>query len=267
MTINAASEISLQHFYQALEFWGKGDFQAAAGEALLASKANNGSFPEAELLVAHCYAIGEGFTGEDLVNQLEKIVKIDPADAGSWLLLALQTRHVRDRLFEGAVERKSVSWHRDADKYFKKSQKAFQESLSRFPAFARSQSHAFSFLLSGELPIQAGDYIAESDTIPIKGAYDWYQVVINYDVQTILTNYRAEGIYENEEDLVEVGKEIEEYKSTALRKKTLLENSATAKKKRNTGVERTMNQKLLINIAIAAIVFLFLCWGLYALIT
>ena len=267
MTVSSANEKAQAHFFRAMEFWQNEDHANAAGEALLASKANNAPFPEAELLVAHCYSVGEGFSGEDLVQQLEKVVKRDPDDAGSWLLLALQTRDVRDRLFQGAIERKSASWHRDADKYFKKSQKAFQEALSRFPAFARSQRHVFSFFLSPKLPIIAGDYVAQSDTMPIKGAYDWYQVVADYDVPTIIANARAEELFTDEETLTELEVELEEMKSSALRKKMLLENSATAKTKRNTGVERTMNQKLFLNIAIAAVVFLLLCWGLYALIT
>ncbi len=261
------SETARQHFFTALELYQNEEYEAAAAEALLASKANNAPFPEAELLVAHCYADGEGFSGEDLVKQLEKIVKADPDDAGSWLLLALQTRSVRDRLFAGAIERNSVSWHRDADKYFKKSQKAFKEARERFPAFTRRPAHAFSFWLSGNLPILAGDYVTESETMPIKDAFSWYQTVIDYDTEAIASAMKNAGVFEEEEELADVRRGIEEAKTTARRKLALLENSAASKKKRNTGVERTMNQKLLINIVVATAVFLFLCWGLYALIT
>lgn len=267
MISSIMSETARRHFFTALELYENEEYEAAAAEALLASKANNGTFPEADLLVAHCYWVGEGFSGEDLVKQLEKIVKADPDDAGSWLLLALQTRTVRDKLFAGAIERKSVSWHRDADKYFKKSQKAFHEARARFPAFTRSPRHAFSFYLSGNLPLLAGDYVVESETMPIKDAFGWYQTVLDYDAEAIASAMKNAGVFEEEDELADVRKNIEEVKTTAQRKLALLENSAASKKKRNTGVERTMNQKLLINIVVAAVVFLFLCWGLYALIT
>lgn len=267
MAISSANETAQEHFYHAFVLWQNEDYESAAAEALLASKANKASFPEAELLVAHCYAVGEGFSGQDLVKQLEKVVKLDPADAGSWLLLALQTRVVRDKLFASAIERNSTSLHRDADKYFKMSQKAFREARSRYPAFTRSQAHALSFLLSSDLPIRAGEYVAQSDTMPVKDALDWYQIVIDYDTEAILSAAKTAELFIDEEALTELRAEIEETKTTALRKKTLLENSATAKKKRNTFVERTLSQKLLINLAILVLVILFLCWGLYALIT
>lgn len=268
MAISSASETAQQHFYRALEMWQREDYESAAGEALLASKANKAPFSEAELLAAHAYYGGAG-TGADFLNQLEKVVKLDPADAGSWLLLALQARTVRDSLFELAVDKKDLGTHRKADKYFKMSQRAFQEARNRYPSFlnSSSQEHALSFLLGYELPIEAGDFIAKSDTMSIKDALAWYQIAADYNVEAILAKMKASGAYTEEEELAELRTGLEEIKAAASRKQVLLENSATAKRPRNKGLERTMNQKLLINAAILLLVLLFVCWGLYALIT
>lgn len=268
MSIESATQEAQEHFQRALDMLQSEDYESAAGEALLASKANKAPFPEAELLAAHAYYGGAG-SGGDFLNQLEKVVKLDPSDAGSWLLLALQARSVRESLFELAVEQKDLGTHRKADKYFKMSQHAFQEARSRYPSFLNSsaQAHALSFLLGYDLPIQAGDFIAKSDTMPIKDALAWYQIAADYNIEAILAKMKASGAYTEEEDLARLRTELEEVKATANRKQALLENSATAKKPRNKGMERTMNQKLLINAAILLVFLLFICWGLYALIT
>lgn len=267
MTMIGVNEIARDHFFRALSLWQQDQHEAAAGEALLAAQANGRPFPEAEVLVADCYWRDERFDRLDLIKQLEKVVKIDPDDAGSWLQLAIVARTARDDLFEYANQEKSVAAHRDADKYFKLSQKAFQEARARFAAYSRSPAHALSFLLSYNNPLRAGDYIAQSDTMPIQQALDWYQVAADYDTGAIISAMQTGGLYTDQETLGRIRADIEEVRATAMRKKVVLQNSAEVTRKRNTAVERTMNQKLLINVAIAAVVFLLLCWGLYAIIT
>lgn len=267
MTVAEANPAAQEHFFRALTLWQQDQYEAAAGEALMAAQVNGRPFPEAEVLVADCYWRDERFNRLDLIKQLEKVVKLDPGDAGSWLQLAIVARTARDDLFDLAKEQKSVAGHYDADKYFKLSQRAFQEARSHFAAYSRSPAHALSFLFSYNTPLRAGDYIARSDTMPIQQAYDWYQVAADYDIDAILAAMKAGGLYTDEESLSQIRTDIENAKATALRKKVVLSNSAEATRKRNTAVERTVNQKILINVAIAAVVFLLLCWGLYALIT
>ncbi len=264
-SLDSIPENALMHYGKAFEFNTAEQYADAAGEALLAIKASNIPFLAAERLLATSYLRGGG-SHDDGIKQLEKLTKLDPADAGNWLRYAFHNRLKRDALFETANEFKDLGMHREADGYFKRSQKAFEQARNRYPAFLGNYPDAEAIIETIEQPLVVGDYIAEHETMAIEDAKFWYQTAANYNVSNIMLRLGDSDMLGGA-DLSEVQTELENLRATAERKLALLENSVSAKKPRNKAVERTLNQKLLINIAIAAIIFLFLCWGLYALIT
>ncbi|MCW5847589.1 MAG: hypothetical protein KIS95_10185 [Anaerolineae bacterium] len=257
-------EAALMHYGKAFQFKIAEQYADAAGEALLAIKASPVPFLAAERLLASSYLAGGG-SHDDGIKQLEKLTKLDPDDAGNWLRYAFHSRLKRDALFETAKEFKSAGMHREADGYFKRSKKAFEQARSRYTAFLNNYPDADAIIETIEQPLVVGDYIAEHETMDIQEAKFWYQTAANYDVSGLMTRLANSDLVSG--DVSEVQAELENLRATAERKLALLENSTSANKPRNKFVERSMNQKLLINVAIAAIVFLLLCWGLYALIT
>lgn len=265
MASNVQPDIAMDHYISAWNFYRSEKYEDAAGEALLAIKTSPQPFVSAERLLAYCYSRGVA-NPDDTLKQFQKVTKLAPEDAGSWLTIAIVARDEREVYLAAAEKAKNLSLHRDADRYHKLSQTAFGEALKKFPAFAKDPNQLDAFITTMELPIVAGDFIAESKTMPVQDAFAWYRIAAGYDVEAVVDAADKTSLY-SEDEIAELRNDLEEIKAKAYRKEALLESSSTVNQKRNKFAERTLGQRMLINVAIIFVVLLFACWGLYALFT